>query len=1378
MRNVSAGIVSAITDNPSYSLYVNAEIETTRLGTLSPLNSATEEFDFDDPPVAEDITYISSESLGVVTFYNSSGSSGINGKITYQKTQSATVVDTNIDCYGKSGSYGESLWRRYGNNLYYHTIDPAKIAALQSDAIGSGASIYSSFDSSFEASTFHAIASDEVVHLYFKDNLVKVQLFDEVGTCTDLGCVDDKFTFLTEEPLLSTAKFTILQHSCAVRLDDCIFIYLSNPVTGEVLGYRYNTVTGGVSSTRVVVPTDLQVSQCVFRPTSCFERNSVICMVGMFSRTDAVSEAHYTLLLRSTDGLSFSLDRFTYLSVLSKRFLARVNGNTLYLSGKNEVYSSTLSPLLSSGSYSTLSIPASRIISFADKDLEQATLSIAVGDEQLLYSSYITIGNLVRVSAGYITSSGSDPEYATYGTYIVSGITRSVSQGVRVATLTLTNKVMWFLQGMNSPYYSEIVSNTSTHVTFSTSSDLGYFSPASNGMISIDNFSVDFWEHEGYADATAGITEALSTSSIGVDMFAASAGTKKGIRTKSLSTITSFSGYPTLSSGSCNIELYGWAFKDSTTGSDNGTVEIRMYLRSASGTDYYVSSGSTNKFPCTYPETAGGTYPISCTLVGQPNEKILYFAVIFHASVAIKFYVHRIDVTSGVSANMYYMSNSPWKFEDADGGYIKVPGYFRPFVMLSNKPYTARDFISAAEFSLTASNMVSGYPVACGLVGSAVDTKNAMVGRYNETNQNLEILKLTDGIETVMSSGSVSMPERFWLMFLSIGNSYKLFWKEHTSDEWIFGTDVDYANDMITSNVGELISSPFLSLHTGIYGIIRSPFFATTGLKAATNDEDSVASEGIPMLPGYSEFADFPDSGQVAINDSIYSYTAKLTVADYIRGPSQFRNCGLYASPYGDGYGLECRDFDKTKTSSYLSTKFCAIDDGSAYIIDHTKWDVWITTDGAVVQLPGRARYYAGLLSGTTKHSLTNRVYATSGIFNIAHIDGPSVARHSFGSLCRYYVDADIKCYRYYSTSISTDNTVMTLIDRVARYSGADVIFSGNSSGSYTLSPSTGWKVGDIPYATGFELYFDMPASDNDAWLSVYSSNITSGSYDVETRYVQSSSSTASIYLIDNATGSTLDRSFQFSNTPAGVTKRFRIVYHDNFATWYMNDKWLYTHHLSDMDYANSMSVYLMSNKSLTLENIVFVELSDWREAIYIDLETDGMSAISTIVQERPVEIHAKSDGSVAVWYDKYVGDIVSQPSTIIRRHDWKDQLPTNASSDAIVYGDNVNTIQYAPYLVSFGLSTKMYRTPNLSSGAMRAAYMLLHKYHEQKKMHTLTTRPDIRIEPGDRLNITYDSPGSGTSISFSVVVESVSLSFEASSLESTMNIVGREIVE
>jgi len=75
---------------------------------------------------------------------------------------------------------------------------------------------------------------------------------------------------------------------------------------------------------------------------------------------------------------------------------------------------------------------------------------------------------------------------------------------------------------------------------------------------------------------------------------------------------------------------------------------------------------------------------------------------------------------------------------------------------------------------------------------------------------------------------------------------------------------------------------------------------------------------------------------------------------------------------------------------------------------------------------------------------------------------------------------------------------------------------------------------------------------------------------------------------------------------------------------------------------------------STTGTNALFRELYSWREAIYMEMEASGNSALSSVIQERPVEMFCADDGKLMLTYNQSRATNVitgSSGSPFIRSH-------------------------------------------------------------------------------------------------------------------------------
>lgn len=243
-----------------------------------------------------------------------------------------------------------------------------------------------------------------------------------------------------------------------------------------------------------------------------------------------------------------------------------------------------------------------------------------------------------------------------------------------------------------------------------------------------------------------------------------------------------------------------------------------------------------------------------------------------------------------------------------------------------------------------------------------------------------------------------------------------------------------------------------------------------------------------------------------------------------------------------------------------------------------------------------------------------------------------------------------------------------------------------------------------------------------------------------------------------------------------GITPyHVRICVHDEFASFYINESWVHTIYFPNINYPDydDLEIFLRSSGSnIDVEDIVVTDLCDWREAIYVDLDTVAANAISSIIQQRPVEIRPTYLGEVRFQYsndDKR--DVVTLSSNLLKVATKKIDS-SNVVSDAIVYGSIVEVLTRWWTAAKHGFITKIIRVPELDTGARRAAKEIMKQLEQQSEEYTLVVRSDLRIEIGDIITCEYVISGTKKTIVVNCIVEDINVSIQNAIFE--MTIVGR----
>ncbi len=235
-----------------------------------------------------------------------------------------------------------------------------------------------------------------------------------------------------------------------------------------------------------------------------------------------------------------------------------------------------------------------------------------------------------------------------------------------------------------------------------------------------------------------------------------------------------------------------------------------------------------------------------------------------------------------------------------------------------------------------------------------------------------------------------------------------------------------------------------------------------------------------------------------------------------------------------------------------------------------------------------------------------------------------------------------------------------------------------------------------------------------------------------------------------------------------------RIVLQNNSVALYRNDSFLHSFYLDDIAYPEQDPVItILRSEGWAISptvGVFVVELDDWREAIYLETQAVAISGISSLIQERPVNILGKVDGSIDFFYARDP-DVLDVSANIIRQHD-ENEVDTQAASDIILEGRDVFAISYPDYADEVGYGFTILQLGSLDSGVKKAGRAIMKRAMEMAVAHAIRMRPDLRIEPSNALNIQYAPADTGTEVNRVVVVNSVSISINVET--GTMTIDGR----
>jgi len=232
-----------------------------------------------------------------------------------------------------------------------------------------------------------------------------------------------------------------------------------------------------------------------------------------------------------------------------------------------------------------------------------------------------------------------------------------------------------------------------------------------------------------------------------------------------------------------------------------------------------------------------------------------------------------------------------------------------------------------------------------------------------------------------------------------------------------------------------------------------------------------------------------------------------------------------------------------------------------------------------------------------------------------------------------------------------------------------------------------------------------------------------------------------------------------------------RVVFHNEFCTIYVDHYWIYTFGFDDIYHNVDPEVGLKTTGGgITVYDLRKKELSDWREAVYVELEISSQNAIRTAILQRPVDIYPNWEGRLVCEYNPNRN---SDSVYFVKKHSEKRGDNSQACSDAVIQSTYAAVVTDVQYAMTDGFVTRMYRLPDLDSGYVQAAQIMQDRARRSNKEHSVQCRINIHFEIGDIANVSATVSGTGRSLSESFVIENMSLSI--SEAKQQMSLSGRD---
>ena len=242
---------------------------------------------------------------------------------------------------------------------------------------------------------------------------------------------------------------------------------------------------------------------------------------------------------------------------------------------------------------------------------------------------------------------------------------------------------------------------------------------------------------------------------------------------------------------------------------------------------------------------------------------------------------------------------------------------------------------------------------------------------------------------------------------------------------------------------------------------------------------------------------------------------------------------------------------------------------------------------------------------------------------------------------------------------------------------------------------------------------------------------------------------------------------FPLTQTVSGLV---RVIAHNEFVSVYVNRVWVHTWALSYVYHPENITVgIVLSTGTATVTDTLLRELSDWRENAWIEIDSTSMNAISSIINQRPIDIWSDYRGYMKFSYT------YTRPTfnlEFVHRH-VIDTADSAGSSDGILYGDAAAPVIDDSFLSDYGFVTRVYRLPDVETGPVRAINHYQELGRQRTKLHSTETRLFASLEIGDIASNIRTLSGTGTAIDEQFIVEELSINIDAGS--NRMNIKGRD---
>jgi len=705
-------------------------------------------------------------------------------------------------------------------------------------------------------------------------------------------------------------------------------------------------------------------------------------------------------------------------------------------------------------------------------------------------------------------------------------------------------------------------------------------------------------------------------------------------------------------------------------------------------------------------------------------------------------------------------------------------------MMVSSEPFEASEFDVRAQFEIDHKGATSQNTISFGLIGLSDQNNgvctNFLLCRMTRGSSNNISLERVHGsaasASSVLTTASYTINNNvtYWTRMTYVGGHVRVYIT--TSQSKIWGAPVlDYR--WVDTNYPCPVG--YVSPGKGQCGI----FARITPLRFGASAIDSY-STCIPITSGcVGDFGSWPSSGKLSMDGEYMAYGAKTPGSSFanmiiITAPDtqeQYDNWQTYYDNI-DGYHYQFISNDSWSYNGYILYYASGLEINAAWKINsgtsipgspHNVLEASSLDDSGHADTnyitSGQALFHEYALSNVTPqgysayYNSTSRLVASivPGLTSVSRGQNDTSGAPHVASTAYLYEEDQIVVYAFECYDYAKDYNTQDLLDTTCRLAQVEPQFRVLDSGSLALSGSPGiWSTPclfDNSDKYDVDILLNTSLADGQEIGVGFRSSLGSSSSPGLVMSISRSGSNYYANLYD--AGTSLVEQHLFAQAPAGAfTARMLTCFRGEnfnftFPTIYLNED-VYTcctplYPLSVISEPRITFIVARGPGTVTVDAYSLPELGDWREAVYLDPNSDGQGALNNIITERFIKNVSHSGDTLEFSAFDNHGASLGVYGALL-----SDDQPSQEDSEMFSYihyeATDIKEALNADLIAQEGFLVKSIQSPTLDDDpARQAAYKQLRATEEMTDIRNLQLPSDMRLELEDKITIGYTTVGS-----------------------------------